>query len=124
MPSLEAVYKAANAFEGFFIGGWYDRKSGLYYLDVSENIQDRAQAELLGWLESQLAIWDVVAEREIRLYGDGGVSPEAPLGLGRERLVSPFPKPAKPQDVKSWLAAQTMLNWNIPEYSMAAVLPV
>ncbi|MFF4952822.1 hypothetical protein [Streptomyces chattanoogensis] len=43
--------------EGLFYGAWVD--GGLVYLDLSMNLRDRAEAEAIGRLESQLAIYDV-----------------------------------------------------------------
>ncbi|WP_382465697.1 hypothetical protein ACFIN9_24580 [Streptomyces noursei] len=43
--------------EGHFYGAWVD--AGLVYLDLSVNVADRAEAEAMGRLESQLAIFDV-----------------------------------------------------------------
>ncbi|MER7986957.1 hypothetical protein ABTY53_15385 [Streptomyces noursei] len=44
--------------EGLFYGAWVDGE--LVYLDLSVNVADRAEAEAMGRLESQLAIFDVV----------------------------------------------------------------
>lgn len=50
-----------------FIGGWNDQTTGRYYLDASIWIDDIEQAKKFGRLNSQLAIWDIANNTEIRL---------------------------------------------------------
>ncbi|MEV6551718.1 hypothetical protein AB0M57_23810 [Streptomyces sp. NPDC051597] len=52
-----AEYAPRVANQRLFYGAWVD--GGLVYLDLSMNIKDRAEAEAMGRLESQLAIYDV-----------------------------------------------------------------
>ena len=42
-----------------FVGGWMDAETGKYYLDISENVQDKEQALQLAAERKQLAIYDV-----------------------------------------------------------------
>ncbi|MFI6682534.1 hypothetical protein [Streptomyces sp. NPDC050485] len=52
-----ADYASHVASRGLFYGAWID--GGMVYLDLSMNVQDRAEAMALGRLESQLAIFDI-----------------------------------------------------------------
>ena len=52
-----------------YMGTWVHE--GKVYLDVSENILDRAEAIRLGVERNQKAIWDVVNETEIDTGGTG-----------------------------------------------------
>lgn len=54
--------KNVNAF-----GGWYDKKSGLYYWDAVVIVDDYEYAKSLGRQNKQLAIFDLTNCREIRL---------------------------------------------------------
>ncbi|UQI44608.1 hypothetical protein M1P56_09745 [Streptomyces sp. HU2014] len=60
-PEMLAAYVADYSDramgEGFFFGAWVD--GGFVYLDLSVNLRDRSEAEVMGRLESQLAIYDV-----------------------------------------------------------------
>ncbi|MEV5875779.1 hypothetical protein AB0L75_16390 [Streptomyces sp. NPDC052101] len=58
LSAYMADYLAGVAGRGLFFGAWVDE--GLVYLDLSMNVMDRAEAESMGRLESQLAIFDVV----------------------------------------------------------------
>lgn len=49
------LYLLPNA----FVGGWLDADSGKYYLDISQNIQDKAKALQVAAERKQLAIYDV-----------------------------------------------------------------
>ncbi|MER6912207.1 hypothetical protein ABT354_11085 [Streptomyces sp. NPDC000594] len=51
--------------EGLFFGAWID--DDLVYLDLSMNLGGRAEAEVAGRLESQLAIYDVMNGKVISL---------------------------------------------------------
>jgi hypothetical protein len=48
-------------------GGWKDADAGLWYLDVSFVFADRAQAEVIGQNNGQLAIFDLASMETIRL---------------------------------------------------------
>ncbi|GAA4071582.1 hypothetical protein [Streptomyces hundungensis] len=50
-------YASSAIGRGLFYGAWVD--GGLVYLDLSVNVRDREEAEAMGRLESQLAIFDV-----------------------------------------------------------------
>ncbi|MEU2361819.1 hypothetical protein ABZ616_13985 [Streptomyces noursei] len=60
-----ADYASRVTDQGLFFGAWVD--CGLVYLDLSMNVTDRAEAEAMGRLESQLAIFDVVNGEVISL---------------------------------------------------------
>ncbi|MFG2228062.1 hypothetical protein [Streptomyces sp. NPDC048644] len=60
-----ADYAPRVANQGLFYGAWVD--GGLVYLDLSLNVADRAEAEAMGRLESQLAIFDVANGEVISL---------------------------------------------------------
>ena len=47
-----------NISENNFIGVWFNPEDGLYYLDLSENIQDKESAIRTGMNRDQLAIFD------------------------------------------------------------------
>lgn len=52
---------------GLYLGGWYDTKSGQYYLDATHVIQDLETALALAREHGQLAIFDLNTCEEIRL---------------------------------------------------------
>lgn len=52
---------------GLHVGGWYDSKSGRFYMDATHVISDRETAIALGRENGQLAIFDLDACAEIRL---------------------------------------------------------
>ncbi|MFD7015865.1 hypothetical protein [Streptomyces sp. NPDC059928] len=58
-------YMAGVAERGLFFGAWIDE--GLVYLDLSMNVADRSEAEAMGRLESQLAIFDIANGEVISL---------------------------------------------------------
>ncbi|MCM1967768.1 hypothetical protein [Streptomyces sp. G1] len=60
-----AEYGARVLGEGFFFGAWVD--GGFVYLDLSMNLRDRSEAEVMGRLESQLAIYDIANGQVISL---------------------------------------------------------
>ena len=53
------------------IGSWTDDATGKTYLDVSHNIQDRAQAIAAGRRGNQISIWDVARKKLINTGGTG-----------------------------------------------------
>lgn len=53
------------ATNNYFLGSWIDDKN--VYLDISEKIDDRQQAETIGIERDQIAIWDNLNSLEIRL---------------------------------------------------------
>lgn len=57
------LYLLPNA----FVGGWMDAKSGKYYLDISQNVQDKEQALQLAAERKQLAIFDLSTFESIYL---------------------------------------------------------
>jgi hypothetical protein len=62
-------YMAENELSrGQFYGAWID--GGSVYLDVSMNVATRGAALYIGARNRQLAVWDVVNEREIRVSRD------------------------------------------------------
>ena len=54
-----------------YLGLWWNTKSGKVYLDITDNISDRKQAESLGKERNQISIWDVVNKVEIQTGGTG-----------------------------------------------------
>ena len=54
-----------NSMSNLYVGVWYHK--GHYYIDLSENILNKADALKQGILRSQKAIWDIVAGDEIKL---------------------------------------------------------
>lgn len=65
---------------GDYLGLWHDKESGKVFLDVSQNVPDRAKAEALGRRRDQISIWDVVNGKEIPTGGTGQVSKESDSG--------------------------------------------
>jgi GNAT superfamily N-acetyltransferase len=59
--------------EGAYLGLWHNQADGKVYLDVSENIMDRATAVAAGRERDQISIWDVVNRKEIDTGGTGAV---------------------------------------------------
>lgn len=59
--------------DGDYLGVWHDRESGKVFLDVSQNVKDRATAERLGRERNQISIWDVVQGKEIATGGTGEI---------------------------------------------------
>lgn len=56
-----------------YLGIWHNTDDGNVYLDVSENILDRATAISAGESRDQISIWDVVNLEEIGTGGSGSV---------------------------------------------------
>jgi hypothetical protein len=54
-----------------YLGLWHNKEDNKVYLDVSENVQDRAKAVRLGRERNQISIWDVVNFEEIGTGGTG-----------------------------------------------------
>jgi len=59
---------------GDYLGLWHDTNSGKVFLDVSQNVKDRATAERLGRERDQISIWDVVEGQEIQTGGTGEIA--------------------------------------------------
>jgi pentose-5-phosphate-3-epimerase len=61
--------------KGDYLGVWHDKPAGKIYLDVSENVSDKATAMALGSRSSrnQISIWDVEAGEEIATGGTGEI---------------------------------------------------
>lgn len=57
-----------------FLGGWHDPDSGQIFIDISANVQDKAEAIALGKQNDQISIYDVVAGDTISTGGTGGLS--------------------------------------------------
>ncbi len=53
--------------ENIYLGVWYNKKDGFWYLDLSENIASLSEAIILGKERKQLAIWDCKDSNEIKL---------------------------------------------------------
>lgn len=54
-----------------FLGIWHNKKNGKVYLDITDNIKDRSEAERLGKERNQISIWDVVNGAEVDTGGTG-----------------------------------------------------
>lgn len=65
---------------GDYLGVWHEVDSGKVYLDVAQNVSDRATAERLGRQRDQISIWDVVEGKEIETGGTGEISKSDPIG--------------------------------------------
>jgi hypothetical protein len=59
--------------DGAYLGLWHNQADGKVYLDVSENIMDRATAIAAGRERDQISIWDVANFEEIDTGGTGQV---------------------------------------------------
>lgn len=59
---------------GAYLGVWFNEEDGLWYLDVSVNVQTRSQALKLGRKWSQIAVWDVANSAEVRVGYHGPAS--------------------------------------------------
>ena len=74
-PKILADYMKANkndlATGKNYLGTWLEEAK--VYLDVSENIMDKAEAKKLGQERNQLAIYDVVGKDSIKTGGTGNV---------------------------------------------------
>lgn len=73
-PTIEdvAAYVQENAqhlclLPNAYAGGWLDAETGKYYLDISQNVQDKAQALWLAAERKQLAIFDLSTFESIYL---------------------------------------------------------
>lgn len=72
-PTLWQVVKYAEDYNhllcnpSLYVGGWLDAETGKYYLDISENVQDKAQALWLAAERKQLAIFDLSTFESIYL---------------------------------------------------------
>jgi hypothetical protein len=62
------AYMAENAYRmhaGCFYGAWVDGDT--VYLDISKNVAERAEAEIIGAANDQLAIYGIAEDAVIRL---------------------------------------------------------
>lgn len=50
-----------------YLGLWYNEEKALWYMDVSVNVEDYDTAIRIGIMNSQIAIWDCAAGKEIKL---------------------------------------------------------
>lgn len=60
--------------KGSYLGLWHNTADGNVYLDVSDNIIDRATATRAGRDRNQISIWDVANFKEIDTGGTGELS--------------------------------------------------
>ena len=63
-----------------YLGLWHNRDSNRVYLDVSQNVQDRATAVRLGSERNQISIWDVANFAEIETGGTGVIKRQRDSG--------------------------------------------
>ncbi len=66
-------HKADLATGKNYLGLWHNTADGQVYLDVSENIEDEAEATARGRERDQISIWDVANFKEIDTGGTGSV---------------------------------------------------
>jgi hypothetical protein len=87
-PKILADYMKTNkkdlASGKNYLGTWLFE--GKVYLDVSENIMDRAEAKRLGQERNQLAIYDVVAGDSIDTGGTGSVGKRSQYGSNQRYI--------------------------------------
>lgn len=62
---------------GSYLGLWHNQADGKVYLDVSDNIMDRATAIREGRKRDQISIWDVTNFEEIDTGGSGQLGKSA-----------------------------------------------
>lgn len=51
-----------------YLGLWYDAENKLWYIDLSQNIQDKDKAMEIARANKQLAIWDCENKETIHTY--------------------------------------------------------
>ena len=73
LSSYMKQHKADLATGKNYLGLWHNTDDGQVYLDVSENIQDEAEATSRGRARDQISIWDVANFKEIPTGGTGGI---------------------------------------------------
>lgn len=73
LSSYMKQHKADLATGKNYLGLWHNTEDGQVYLDVSENIQDEAEATSRGRERDQISIWDVANFKEIPTGGTGGI---------------------------------------------------
>jgi len=73
LSSYMKQHKADLATGKNYLGLWHNTEDGQVYLDVSENIQDEAEATSRGRARDQISIWDVANFKEIPTGGTGGI---------------------------------------------------
>ena len=73
LSSYMKQHKADLATGKNYLGLWHNKDDGQVYLDVSENIQDEAEATSRGRSRDQISIWDVANFKEIPTGGTGGI---------------------------------------------------
>lgn len=62
---LKDNFKLMATNKDLFLGVWVDGET--VYIDLSEKFQTLYEASAVGKIRSQLAIWDVLGKKEIRL---------------------------------------------------------
>ena len=62
----EKDFKGVNK-NSFFIGGWIDKNTNIFYLDLSVYIENKKNALLMAKLFKQKAIWDIKKQDSIYL---------------------------------------------------------
>lgn len=67
-------HKASLGSGKAYLGLWHNRQDGQVYLDLAENVSDRARAISLGSRRDQISIWDVVGQDEINTGGTGEIN--------------------------------------------------
>lgn len=70
-PNIFTLVNQTNRFGKLFdnitVGGWLDTETNIRYIDIGTTTNDIDQAKKLGKQYGQIAIWDNLEKKEIRL---------------------------------------------------------
>jgi hypothetical protein len=74
LPSREAYEHGFRSLKtpSEYLGGWYDERSKIYYLDLCDCFATRDFAERVAREREELAIYDIESDEEIRILPEGG----------------------------------------------------
>jgi hypothetical protein len=67
IEKLEEQVYSNESLDNINLGGWVDSEDNTPYVDISTSTDDLSFAETLGKFYNQIAIWDNVELKEIRL---------------------------------------------------------
>lgn len=90
----EAIQNYVNEYRdgltyGDYLGGWFNQEDGRYYLDISRNVQDRAEAEAQARERGEFAIYDVASGTEIAIDQDDSDDGETTESAPEPTTVAP-----------------------------------
>ena len=57
----------AHAYGADSIGGWKDKETGIYYVDMCVHFQDKSEAMKVAIANEEIAIYDLLEEKEINV---------------------------------------------------------